>query len=92
MAEAKSNGMNYAEHENTYAMFVRLTIGTVVACVMILIALADMAVIGGGAFWVGLIGLIAGLATVSVSLLAGLSWKPSALVLAAMILLTLVTL
>ncbi|MCB1437803.1 MAG: aa3-type cytochrome c oxidase subunit IV [Rhodobiaceae bacterium] len=79
-------------HQDTYHSFVRLAAGGVIACAMIVVALAAMTVIGGTAFWIGAIGLIVGLALVAMSLLSSLSWTASLVVLAAMIALTVVTL
>lgn len=94
MADAKTtvgtaNGNDYAEHEGTYSGFIRVSIAGVIACVMVLVSLIAMTVIGGGAFWVGAIGLIVGLISLAVALVAGMSWTVSLLIVAAMVILSL---
>lgn len=92
MAAAKSTDTDLAEHKATYTNFVRLTIATVIVCAMTLVALVAMTVIGGAAFWFGLVGLIVGIAVVALTLASRLNWLPSLLVLAAMVVLTVLTL
>jgi len=92
MTEAKSSETDLAAHKATYTTFVRLTIGTVIVCAMTLAALVAMTVIGGMAVWVGLVGLIVGLVVVAVTLASQRGWAASLLVLAAMIILTVLTL
>jgi len=92
MAEAQSSGTELAAHKATYATFVRLTIGTIIAVALTVVALAAMTIIGGKAFWIGLVGLIVGLIAVAVTLASERSWIASLLVLAAMIILTVLTL
>lgn len=84
--------MDLAEHKATYATFVRLTTATVIVCAIILVALVAMTIIGGAAFWVGLVGLIVGHVAVAEALATKRGWTASLLVLAAMIILTVLTL
>ncbi|MDP2620771.1 MAG: aa3-type cytochrome c oxidase subunit IV [Hyphomicrobiales bacterium] len=92
MAGAKSTDTSIAEHRATYANFVRLTIAAVIVCAITLVALMAMTLIGGVAFWVGLVGLVAGHVVVAVTLASRLTWTPSLLVLAAIIVLSVLTL
>ena len=92
MAGGKSADTGLGEHKVTYTSFVRLTIATVIVCAMTLVALVAMTVIGGMAFWYGLVGLIVGTIAVAVTLATRLSWTASLLVLAAMVVLSVLTL
>jgi hypothetical protein len=92
MAGAKSTDTSIAEHRETYANFVRLTIAAVIVCAISLVALMAMTLIGGVALWVGLVGLVAGHVVVAVTLASRLTWTPSLLVLAAIIVLSVLTL
>lgn len=92
MAQGKSASADMAAHEQTYHSFVRLAAAGVIASAFTLVALAAMTVIGGGAFWVGALGLIIGLASIAFTLVTGLSFTASLLVLAAMTALTIITL
>jgi hypothetical protein len=96
MAENTASGtngdMDIGEHRETYSSFIHITLGTIIACVIILVSLAAIAVGGPGGFWVGIFGLIVGLAAVSLSMLANLSYLPSLGILALVILMSIVTL
>jgi hypothetical protein len=92
MADATSSGTDLAAHRATYANFVRLATATAIVCAMTLVALVAMTVFGGAAFWVGLVGLVVGLIAVAVTLASELAWTASLLVLAATIVLTVLTL
>lgn len=92
MAQGKSASADMAAHQDTYRSFLRLTVAVVLACAFTVVALAAMTVIGGGAFWVGALGLIIGLASIAFTLTTGLSFAASLLVLAAMVVLTIITL
>lgn len=92
MAAAKSTDPTFSEHQTTYSTFVRLTIATVIVCAITVVSLAAMTVIGGAAFWVGLVGLVAGIVVVAVTLASQLTWTPSLLILAAIIVLSVLTL
>lgn len=84
--------MDFAAHRATYANFVRLTVGAVILCATTLFALMGMTVIGGSAFWIGLVGLIAGIIVVAITLVSEMSWYPSLLILAVMVILSVLTL
>lgn len=92
MAEGRSTGNDFDQHKETYATFVRLTVGAVILTAIVLVSLVGMTMIGGAAFWFGLIGIIVGHIVVAVSLTSGLSWTPSLLVLAATAILIVLTL
>lgn len=92
MAEAHANAMDYGEHRRTYSMFVRLTVAVVIHIAQILVSLVAMAVIGGGAFWIGLVGFVVGLVLVAATLASNLSWVPSLAVLALTAILAILTL
>jgi hypothetical protein len=92
MAGGHSTDMEFAQHKATYAGFVRLAIAAVLVCAMTLFALMTMTVIGGTAFWIGLVGLIAGIIVVAITLASDMSWYPSLLVFAVMVVLSVLTL
>lgn len=92
MAKGQSSGMDYVEHERTYGLFIRLTAATIVAIAQILISLTAMTILGGAAFWVGLAGLVVGLVVIAATLASGLSWTASLIVLAATVVLSVLTL
>ena len=92
MAKGSSTDMDFVAHRETYDAFVKLTTGAVIVSAISLFALLAMTVIGGVAFWVGAIGLIVGIVVVAVTLALRLAWTPSLLVLAAMVVLSILTL
>ena len=60
MAQSDHPTMDYPAHERTYSGFLRFSIAGVIACLFILVALLGMTIVGGLAFWVGMLGLIVG--------------------------------
>ena len=84
--------MDYPAHERTYGGFLRFTIAGVIGCAFILVALIGMTIVGGLAFWAGLIGLIVGLLTLAVVLASGLGWTAPLVIFVAMVLLTIAAL
>lgn len=90
MAEQVQGDHDYAEHERTYEGFIRFTIGGILHVILTCICILAMTYIGGFAFWAGLLGLIIGTVVIGMTLIAGLSWTPSLLVLAAVIVFTIV--
>ena len=84
--------MDYPAHERTYTGFLRFSIAGVIACAFVLVALIGMTIVGGLAFWAGLIGLILGLITLAIVLASGLGWTAPLVVFAAMVILTIAAL
>lgn len=88
MAQNTEPTMDYPAHERTYSGFLRFSIAGVIACTFILVSLIGMTIVGGLAFWVGMFGLIIGLAVTAIVLASGLGWTAPLVVLAAMVVLT----
>lgn len=89
MADHAQVDNDYREHERTYDGFIRFTVGGILHVVLTLVCLLGMTYIGGLAFWVGLFGLIIGTVVIVMTLVAGLTWTPTLVTLAAVIILTL---
>ena len=92
MAQSDHPTMDYPAHERTYSGFLRFSIAGVIACLFILVALLGMTIVGGLAFWVGMLGLIVGFATIAVVLASGLGWTAPLVILAGMVVLTIASL
>ncbi|MDC9701080.1 MAG: aa3-type cytochrome c oxidase subunit IV [Alphaproteobacteria bacterium] len=68
-------GNDYPEHERTYVSFIRFSVGSVLAFVLILVSLVGMGVIGGSAFYVSAAGLLLGFVLIAATLISGLEWS-----------------
>ena len=78
------------EHNETYGSFVDMCVGGVLACLMIMVALAAVGFASTAGIVFATIGLFVGLIVILISLVAGLSFVPSIFILAGMTFLALV--
>ncbi len=78
------------EHVETYSVFVKMIIAGVLGCILIMVALAAVGFGSTAAIVVSTIGLFVGLIVILVSLLSGMSFVPSIVILAGVTLLALV--
>lgn len=90
MSDQKTPTMNISSHNEMYGYFLRLSVALVLGCVLLLICLLAMTAGGTAAAWVGGLGLTFGLILIFITLLAGLSWIPSLVVIAGITLLILI--
>ncbi len=78
------------EHNETYGAFVKMFIGGVIGSILIMVTLAAVGFGSTAAIIVSTIGLFVGLIVILVSLLSGMSFMPSVIILAGVTLLALV--
>ena len=78
------------EHTETFSVFVKMIVAGIIACVLILVTLAAVGFGSTAAIIVSTIGLFVGLIVILISLLSGMSFLPSIIILAGVTLLALV--
>jgi hypothetical protein len=78
------------EHTETYGVFVKMFIAGVIGSILIMVTLATVGFGSTAAVIVATIGLFVGLIVILVSLLSGMSFMPSIIILAGVTLLALV--
>ena len=82
MSAQTTKTMDMSSHKEMYSYFIQMSVALVLGCILIMVCLLALTMGSAVAAWVGGIGLIFGLVVVFVSLLAGMSWIPSIIVIA----------
>lgn len=82
MSDQNTKTKDMSSHKEMYGYFIQMSIALVLACILIMVCLLAMTMGSTAAAWVGGIGLTFGLIVVFVSLLAGMSWIPSVVIIA----------
>ncbi|MBZ0215043.1 MAG: hypothetical protein K8F25_00690 [Fimbriimonadaceae bacterium] len=82
MGDQKTPTMNMSSHTEMYGYFLRLSVALVLGCALLSVCLLAMTFGGTLAAWVGGLGLAFGLIVIFITLLSGLSWIPSLIVIA----------